>query len=57
MGTEGERLNQVAADHKAAIKGRMFFGVPNDFETIVSRLREAQDKINAYFGKSIKNTA
>jgi hypothetical protein len=44
---EGERLNQIAADHKAAIEGRMFFGVPDDFETIISRLREAQDTINA----------
>ena len=44
---EGERLEQIAADHTAAIKGRMFFGVPDDFETIVSRLRKAQDKINA----------
>ena len=44
---EGERLDQIAADHSAAVEGRMFFGVPDDFETIVSRLREAQDRINA----------
>ena len=44
---EGERRDQIAADHAAAIEGRMFFGVPDDFETIISRLREAQEKINA----------
>lgn len=44
---EGERLDQIAEDHNAAIEGRMFFGVPDDFETIISRLREAQDSINA----------
>jgi hypothetical protein len=44
---EGKRLNQIAADHKAAIEGRMFFGVPDDFEPIISRLREAQDTVNA----------
>ncbi len=44
---EGERLNQIATDHSDAIEGRMFFGVPDDFETIISRLREAQKKINA----------
>jgi hypothetical protein len=44
---ERDRLDQIAADHKEAIEGRMFFGVPDDFETIVSRLRKAQDKINA----------
>ena len=44
---EDDRLDHIAADHTAAIKGRMFFGVPDDFETIIFRLREAQDKINA----------
>ena len=44
---EDDRLEQIAADHTAAIEGRMFFGVPDDFGTIISRLREAQDKINA----------
>ena len=44
---DADRLDKIAADHSAAIDGRMFFGVPDNFETIVSRLREAQDKINA----------
>jgi len=44
---EGKRLEQIAADHRTAIEGRMFFGVPDDFGAIVSRLREAQDRINA----------
>jgi hypothetical protein len=44
---ERDRLDQIAADHKVSIEGRMFFGVPDDFETIIFRLREAQDKINA----------
>ncbi|OHY82025.1 nucleotidyl transferase AbiEii/AbiGii toxin family protein [Marinobacter sp. AC-23] len=48
---EGERLNQIAADHSDAIEGRMFFGVPDDFETIVSRLRESQDWINTGIGQ------
>ena len=44
---EDERLDQIADDHTAAIEGRIFFGIPDDFDTIISRLREAQDKINA----------
>lgn len=49
---EDDRLKQIAADHNAAIEGRMFFGVPDDFEAIASRLREAQDKINADINSS-----
>lgn len=49
---EGERLDQIAADHAAAIEGRMFFGIPDDFETIISRLIEAQEKINAGIKKN-----
>lgn len=51
---EDGRLQQIAADHTAAIEGKMFFGVPDNFETIISRLRGAQNKINA--GISSANT-
>ena len=44
---EDDRLDQISADHTAAIEGRMFFGIPDDFAAIISRLREAQDGINA----------
>lgn len=52
---EGERLEQIAADHQAAIDGRMFFGVPDDFGAIVSRLREAQDRINSGISLNIRS--
>lgn len=44
---EDDRLNQIADDHMTAIEGRMFFGVPDDFDTIISRLRGAQDDVNS----------
>ncbi|OZB15220.1 MAG: nucleotidyltransferase, partial [Marinobacter sp. 34-60-7] len=52
---EAGRLEQIAADHKAAIEGRMFFRIPDDFEAIISRLRKAQDWINAGISQGTPN--
>lgn len=43
-----ERLAGIAADHKAAILGRMFFvsRKPDDFAQIVERISRAQDALN-----------
>ncbi|MEX0624211.1 nucleotidyl transferase AbiEii/AbiGii toxin family protein [Saccharospirillum sp.] len=45
---DAERLAGIAADHKAAIQGRMFFvrRQPDDFNKIVERISLAQDAIN-----------
>lgn len=45
---DAKRLVDIAADHKAAILGRMFFNhrMPDDFDKIVGRILRAQDSIN-----------
>lgn len=45
---DAKRLAGIAADHKAAIQGRMFFihRQPDDFDQIVERISLAQDVIN-----------
>ena len=39
----GEGVNE---DHKKAIDGGMFFHRPDDFDEIIARLAEAQNRIN-----------
>jgi hypothetical protein len=45
---DSERLAGIAADHKDAIQGRMFFieRHPDSFDQIVGRISQAQDDIN-----------
>jgi len=41
-----DRLAAIAKDHKDAVDGGMFFGMPDKFEEIIGRLQKAQHKIN-----------
>ena len=44
--SETGRLASIAKDHKKAIDGGMFFHRPDDFDEIIARLAEAQNRIN-----------
>jgi len=41
-----ERLKGIEKDHQEAINGGMFYGYPDNFDSIIERLRVAQDGIN-----------
>jgi len=45
---DAKRLAGIAADHQAAVQGRMFFirRQPDDFDKIIGRISRAQDVIN-----------
>ncbi|MDP4536905.1 nucleotidyl transferase AbiEii/AbiGii toxin family protein [Alkalimonas collagenimarina] len=44
---QGNRLQSIIADHKAAINGQMFFQQPESFELIMNQLADFQDKFNS----------
>ena len=56
---DAERLAGIAADHKAAIQGRMFFirRKPDDFDQIIGRISKAQDVINKAVMDTLGNSA
>lgn len=41
------RLAAIAADHKAAVTGQMFFTSPDSFEHIIQQLSDFQDRFNS----------
>ena len=41
-----DRLDTIAADHHKAIDGGMFFSTPDDFDSIIKRLKTVQSSIN-----------
>lgn len=44
---QGSRLQNIIADHKAAVSGQMFFQEPETFEQILSRLADFQIRFNS----------
>ena len=44
---QGVRLETIAADHKAAVAGQMFFTEPNSFEQIIEQLATFQAQFNS----------
>lgn len=45
---QGLRLETIAADHKAAVNGQMFFTTPDSFEQIIQQLHDFQLKFNQH---------
>ena len=45
---QGSRLETIAADHKTAVIGQMFFTEPNSFEQIIEQLADFQHRFNQY---------
>ncbi len=43
---QGARLETIAADHKAAVVGQMFFTKPDSFEQIIEQLADFQQRFN-----------
>lgn len=43
---QGARLETIAADHKAAVVGQMFFTPPDSFEQIIEQLADFQQRFN-----------
>lgn len=44
---QGARLEAIAADHKTAVTGQMFFTSPDSFEHIIQQLSDFQDRFNS----------
>lgn len=42
------RLHKIAADHKAAVIGQMFFKEPDSFEQIIEQLADFQERFNRH---------
>lgn len=45
---QGARLEAIAADHKAAVTGQMFFTPPDSFEHIIQQLADFQLRFNQH---------
>lgn len=49
---KGTRLEAIAADHKAAVVGQMFFTPPDSFEQIIQQLADFQQQFNQHMRHS-----